>query len=195
MAPQEKQDQKEVVAPSAEVFGGQPDGSLDQRVFCPADRPTLHHVSLFVSDLAASMRFYTSGLGLTLREEFRDIIGRRASGEFPFGVASLLLEAGDGRYIELHPAGHGVMSLPGFPLNHLALGVIDVDAAYLQALAAGAAPFDIPVPGQHWDGAPLDVTMSGDRPEPMRMAFLQGPSGELIELYQAASTSPAEPAA
>ena len=53
-------------------------------VFCQVNRPTLHHVSLFVSDMEASKRFYTSGLGLTLREEFRDIIGLRESGEFPF---------------------------------------------------------------------------------------------------------------
>lgn len=188
---------EEDAAASARAVEGQPGVGLGQRVFCPADRPTLHHVSLFVSDLEGSTRFYTSGLGLTLREEFRDIIGRRASGEFPFGVASVFLEAGDGRYVELHPAGQSAMSPAGFPLNHLALGVVDVDAAYARALAAGAAPIDIPVPGQHWDGAPLDVIMSGDHPEPMRMAFLQGPSGELIELYQAAtaSTLPAEPAA
>lgn len=192
----QKRTNEAAVAPAGAVEGG-PGAAPGQRVFCPVDRPTLHHVSLFVSDLEASTRFYTSGLGLTLREGFRDIIGRRAAREFPFGVASVFLEAGDGRYVELHPAGQGAMSPPGFPLNHLALGVVDVDAAYARALDAGATPFDVPVPGQRWDGAPLDVTMSGDRPEPMRMAFLQGPSGELIELYQAAaaSVSPAEAAA
>ena len=192
----QKQTNEAAAAPAGAVEG-QPGAAIGQHVFCPADRPTLHHVSLFVSDLVASTRFYTSGLGLTLREEFRDTIGRRASREFPFGVASVFLETGDGRYVELHPAGQRAMSPPGFPLNHLALGVVDVDAAYARALAAGAAPIDIPVPGQHWDGAPLDVIMSGDRPEPMRMAFILGPSGELIELYQAAaaSISPAETAA
>lgn len=174
----------------------QQDVGVDERVFCKADRPTLHHVSLFVSDIEASTKFYTSGLGLALRDEFKDIIGLRASGEFAFGVASVFLEAGDGRYIELHPAGEGAMSPPGFPMNHLALCVADVDAAYARALAAGAVPFEVPIPSEHWDGAPLDVIMSGNRPEPMRMAFLQGPSGELIELYQAAAmgTPSAEPA-
>ena len=187
----------EAAAAPARAVDDVPGAAIGQRVFCPADRPTLHHVSLFVSDLEASTKFYVSGLGLTLREEFEDIIGRRAPGDFPFKVASVFLEAGHGRYVELHPAGQGAMSPPGFPMNHLAFGVADVDAAYARALDAGATPFDIPVPGQRWDGAPLDVTMSGGRPEPMRMAFLQGPSGELIELYQAAaaSTPPAEPAA
>ena len=138
-----------------------------------------------MSDLEASTRFYTAGLGLTLRERFEDIVGRRAAGEFPFGVASVFLEAGDGRYVELHPAGPGTMGPPGFPVHHLALGVADVDGAYARALAAGGSAVDIPVPDQHWDGTPLDVVMSGDRPEVMRMAFLLGPSRELIELYQA----------
>lgn len=165
-----------------------PSFSPHERVFCEVDRPTLHHVSLFVSDMEASARFYTAGLGLTLKETFQDIIAQRASGDFAFEVASLFLEAGDGRYIELHHAGEGTMSPPGFPLNHLALGVVDVDAAYARALAAGATPVAIPVPENEWDGTPLDMVMSGDRPEPMRMAFLLGPSGELIELYQAAAT-------
>ncbi len=163
----------------------QAEGNYEERVFCAAAQPTLHHVSLFVSDLEASIVFYTSGLGLTLREEFDDIIGLRASGDFPFHVASIFLEAGDGRYVELHPAGDGAMSPPGFPMNHLALAVVDVDAAYDRALTAGATPFGFTLHTEHWDGAPLDVIMSGERPEPMRMAFLQGPSGELIELYQA----------
>ncbi|MCG8457066.1 MAG: SRPBCC family protein [Holophagales bacterium] len=158
---------------------------LGQDVFRSApDRPTLHHVSLFVSDLEASIEFYTSGLGLTLRERFEDIVGRRAAGEFPFGVASVFLEAGDGRYVELHPAGQGTMAPPGFPLNHLALGVADVDSFYARALSARGSAIDIPIPDQHWDGTPLNVLMSGERPESMRMAFLQGPDGELIELYQ-----------
>ncbi len=156
-------------------------------VFGSTTGPVLHHVSLFVSDVDKSARFYTEGLGLTLREEFDDIIGLRGTHRFPFTVASVFLEAGEGRYIELHPAGDGAMSPPGFPMNHLALAVVDVDATYAQALTAGGMPFDIPVPNEEWDGTPLDVIMSGARPEPMRMAFLQGPSGELIELYQAST--------
>ena len=160
---------------------------LEDRVFRPMAGPVLHHVSLFVSDMEASARFYTEGLGLTLREEFDDIIGVRSERKFPFAVASVFLEAGEGRYIELHPAGDGELSPPGFPMNHLALAVADVDAAYARALSAGGVQFDIPVPNEEWNGTPLDVIMSGARPEPMRMAFLQGPSGELIELYQASN--------
>ena len=79
------------------------------------------------------------------------------------------------------------MMPPRFPMNHVALTVADVDAAYERALAAGGTPFGFELPSEPWDGSPLDVIMSGDAAEPMRMAFLQGPSGELIELYQAAA--------
>ena len=163
-------------------------GDIEARVLCGSDRPLLHHVCLFVRDMEASVRFYSAGLGLAVHEEFDDIVGLRASGKFPFNVPSVFLQAGDGRYIELHPAGDGEMSPPGFPLNHLALAVGDVDAAYTRAIAAGGSPFGFTLRDEHWDGAPLDVVMTGRRPEPMRMAFLQGPSGELIELYQAATT-------
>lgn len=159
--------------------------AVEERVFCASEQPRLHHISLFVSDLDASVQFYTAGLGLTLREEFDDIIGLRSTHKFSFEVASVFLECGDGQYVELHPAGDGEMSPPGFPMNHLAFAVVDVDAAYGRALAAGAVPFGFSLPDEDWDGAPLDVIMSGDQPEPMRMAFLQGPSSELIELYQA----------
>ncbi|MEM7581918.1 MAG: SRPBCC family protein [Acidobacteriota bacterium] len=178
-----KQTLEAAVEPAAAV-ADRPAGR-EQAVFCSApDQPTLHHASLFVSDLEASTKFYTSGLGLTLRERFEDIVGQRADGEFQFGLASVFLEAGDGRYIELHPVGPGALSPPGFPLNHLALGVADLDSAYARAISAGGSTIDIPVPDQHWNGSPLNVVMSGERPEPMRMAFLLGPDGELIEMYQ-----------
>ena len=154
-------------------------------VFYSSDTPVLHHVCLFVSDMSVSVDFYTSGLGLKVHEAFDDIIGMRRSGEFQFNLASVFLQAGAGRYVELHPANDGEISPPGFPLNHLALTVKDVDAAYHRAIAAGATPFDVMIHEEHWDGSPLNVIMTGQHPEPMRMAFLQGPSGELIELYQA----------
>lgn len=75
---------------------------------------------------------------------------------------------------------------PGFPLNHLAFGVADLDMVYARALTAGGSAFGFTLKDEHWDGSPLDTIMSGKRSEPMRMAFLQGPSGELVELYQAA---------
>ncbi|MAN62937.1 MAG: hypothetical protein CMI60_13440 [Parvibaculum sp.] len=185
---------KEGFTASSKAVGTQNYLDVNDRVFCGSDQPILHHVCLFVPDMEASVNFYISGLGLALREEFDDIVGVRPTGAFPFELASVFLQAGEGRYVELHPSGDAMMSPPGFPLNHLALAVVDVDAAYDRALDAGGTPFGFTMQGEHWDGSPLDVCMTGKRPEPMRMAFILGPSSELIELYQAttASTFPTE---
>ena len=171
------------VAPHSPVFGVHTAGvGLDNR----RTGPVLHHVSLFVADIEASTRFYTVGLGLALSRKFEDIVvpGQAAA---RFGVASVFLDAGGGGYVELHPAGGGPMVPPGFPLHHFALFVDDVDAAYTQAMMAGARrPPAYPLSVGLWDGSPLDVVMDGADPEPIRMAFLLGPDGELIELCQAA---------
>lgn len=169
----------------ASIVEDQQSKRRQRNVFFSANAPILHHVSLFVKDVGKAAKFYIDGIGLSLCEEFDDIIGRRTSGEFSFGVASVFLAAGEGRYVELHPAGNGEMSAPSFPLNHLAFGVADVDQAYNRALKAGGIAVEIPLPTERWDGTPLDVTMTGERPDHMRMAFLAGPSGELMELYQA----------
>ncbi|MBT0586150.1 VOC family protein [Alteromonas oceanisediminis] len=170
---------------SDEIPGTDNFPKLNDRIFCGTQSPVLHHVCLFVPDIDASVRFYTSGLGLSVRETFDDIIGLRTKGNFPFKVRSVFIQAGEGRYIELHPAGDGAMQAPGFPLNHLAIAVVSVDEAYQQALNAGGKTFGFSMQEADWDGTPMDVIMAGERSEPMRMAFLQGPSGELVELYQA----------
>ena len=87
------------------------------------------------------------------------------------------------------------MAPPGYPLHHLAQRVADVGAAYTRAVAAGAGrPPAYPLPGGPWVGSPLDVVMDGVDPEPIRMAFLLGPDGELIELCQATPPRPADEA-
>ena len=58
---------------------------------------------MFVPDMDASVRFYNLGLGLPIRESFDDIVGYRPAGALPFRVASVFMEAGEGRFVELHP--------------------------------------------------------------------------------------------
>jgi ketosteroid isomerase-like protein/catechol 2,3-dioxygenase-like lactoylglutathione lyase family enzyme len=174
----------EALAPVSRDKAGPSPGPQEAVFYQAGARPDLHHASVYVADLDVAVRFYTEGLGLTVRKWFTDIVSRRGAGDVAFGLASVFLEAGNGLYVELHPAGQGDLLPPGFPLNHLAFGVADVDGAYSRALEAGGRPYDIHVAGFHWDGTPLDVEMAGQYPEPMRMAFLLGPNRELIELYQ-----------
>jgi glyoxylase I family protein len=145
--------------------------------------PGLHHVGLFVADVKAAVKFYTEGLGFTVRQEWPDATGTKGGDTYKFVLPGVLLDAGDGNYVELFPAGDGKLSPPSFPLNHFALRVADVDKAYARAIKAGAKPFEFKLPDKPWDGTPLDVKLGGDRPETIRIAFVLGPNGELIEFF------------
>jgi len=122
-----------------------------------------HHVAMRVGDFDRSYRFYTEGLGFV--ETFAwDSRGNRAA----------MLDAGDGNYLELFAGGEPIAN-PSSPMLHFALRTADCDAAIERARAAGAVvtvePKDVDIPAQ-------------PRPYPVRIAFCQGPDGELIELFQ-----------
>jgi len=121
-----------------------------------------HHLSMRVLDLDASIKFYTEGLGFVER--------------FSWGKASqrvVLLDTGDGNYFELSQGdpdrvyGDGVF-------HHIALRVDDCSAALEAARVAGA---DVTMETR-------DVTISTEPPLQIRIAFLKGPDGEIIELFQ-----------
>ncbi|MBL7078997.1 VOC family protein [Candidatus Bathyarchaeota archaeon] len=121
-----------------------------------------HHLSMRVRDLNASIKFYTEALGFTERFSW---------GETP--KRTVLLDTGDGNYFELSQGdpekahGDGVF-------HHIALRADDCAAALEAARAAGA---EVTVETK-------DVTLSTEPPTPIRIAFLKGPDGELIELFQ-----------
>jgi glyoxylase I family protein len=121
-----------------------------------------HHVSMKVKDLDKTIRFYSEGLGFVERVSW---------GQHP--KRTVLLDTGDGNYFEVSQGdpdqehGEGVF-------RHLALRVDDCDAAIEAARAAGAI---VTV-------EPKDVTLSSEPPLQLRIAFFEGPDGELIELFQ-----------
>ena len=142
---------------------------------------------MFVADVEAAIKFYTDGLGFTLRYRWPDAVGKQGDATFKFTLPGVFLDAGDGNYIELFPSGTTPLSPPAFPLNHFALRVADLDQAYARAVKAGAKPFEFKLTEKNWDGAPVDVTTAGDKPEKFRIAFVLGLNGELIELFQGAA--------
>lgn len=110
------------------------------------------------------MRFYEKGFGFVRRFGWGEGDSRAA-----------MLDTGDGNYLEIfagsrRPAGDDA---PEGALLHFALRTPDVDAAYARALAAGARP----------QIAPKDVVIDGDFPAPVRLAFVIGPDGEVIEFF------------
>lgn len=134
-----------------------------------------HHVAIRARDFDATLRFYTQGLGCSVHYRFSvpERIDRAA-----------FLDVGDRRFIEVFGAGSTVQSegrrrhpeeepTEG-ALLHFCLRVADVDAAYERALAAGGIA-RLP-PGTR--------RLGGDTPAEVRIAFITGPNGEVIEFLR-----------
>ena len=121
-----------------------------------------HHISMWVSDLDASIKFYTEGLGFKLRLAWG-----------PENKRVVLLDTGDGNYLELSPGETDGFNPNGL-IRHFAFRTDDCDKAIAAARAAGA---EVTM-------EPKDVVLSSDPPTPIRVAFFKGPDGELIEFFQ-----------
>lgn len=124
-----------------------------------------HHICVKTRDWDATMRFYREGLGCTDKISWRDAPQR-----------AVMLDTGDGNYVEVfedlssNPAPVG-------PINHFALRTTRLDAV-VEGLRALGAKITI---------EPRDVviaTNNGAGDVPVRIAFCEGPNGEVIELLQ-----------
>ena len=137
--------------------------------------PAFHHVAIRTSNFDRTVKFYTEGLGFRVHHEFA-VPGRIDRAAF--------LDAGDGRYIEIFGQGSNVQSegrrrLPNEErtegaLLHFCLRVTDTEAAYAKALAAGAES----------RVAPRTSTIGQNPLVEVRIAFVTGPDGEVIEFLQ-----------
>ena len=137
--------------------------------------PAFHHVALRATDFDRTVKFYTEGLGFKVHYEFA-VPGRIDRAAF--------LDAGDGRYIEIFGPESSVQSegrrrdadeeRTEGALLHFCLRVADTEAAYAKALAAGAES----------RAAPRTGTLNQDPLVEVRIAFVTGPEGEVIEFLQ-----------
>ena len=121
-----------------------------------------HHIGLLVRDMEASLRFYTDGLGGT--ETF----------SFPMGDSGKtihMVDLGGNAVVELIPRGAEEAESHA-RWAHIALRTDDARAAYAKALEAGALSRTEPV-DKHREGA-----------APTCNAFVLGPDGEVIELFE-----------
>ena len=119
-----------------------------------------HHFHLICSNLEDTERFFTGMLGAKLieRRKFGTVDG--ATLDLNGTRVNLRVKREDENII-------GDSSQPRYGYDHLGLEVEDVDAAYKE-LKEKAITFTIP---------PTDVVNG-------RMAFLKGPDGITIELFQ-----------
>jgi glyoxylase I family protein len=125
--------------------------------------PGLHHIAIKVADFDKSVKLYADCLGMKQVFKWGEGDGR-----------GCFMDMGDGNYIELFAGGKLRASPPDSPILHVALRNGDPDAAYKKALDAGAKS----------QMAPTDVTIPGDRPLKIRIAFVVGLDGEVIEFFK-----------
>ena len=123
-----------------------------------------HHIAIRCRDFDKSLQFYKA-IGCVVTTEW---------GEAPH--CSAMVDIGDGGRIELFSDGveeHVESDTRSGEWLHLALTADDPDAAFATAIAAGATV----------KYAPYDAVLSSNPPMPLRIAFVYGPDGEVIEFF------------
>ena len=123
-----------------------------------------HHAALNCKDFDKSIAFYLS-LGCKVKVAWGEGASRAA-----------MLDLGDGGCIELFAGGIDAKTESKTQSGewfHLALSSDDPDAAYAAAIEAGAKE----------KTAPFDTVIGSQPPKPIRIAFVYGPDGEVIEFF------------
>ncbi|MET9147649.1 MULTISPECIES: VOC family protein [unclassified Streptomyces] len=168
---------------------------MTSRYSRPPGAATLMHVALVCPDIDASLRFYRDGLGFARTYEWTRSAKAGCPCQAIYSGRGVYIELDGSTYIELFPGGTPGTDSSGGPLQHIALVVPDVDEAYRRCLTAGGQAF----PLDEWAGDPVTVVLNGEPEVEVRVAFVKGPAGELIELYDqlspVVSRQPAEQAA
>lgn len=125
-----------------------------------------HHVALRTKTWDASLAFYKDVLGFA----------EKITWAYPNGNRAGMFDTGGGMYLEIFenhadtPAADGI-------LMHIAIRATDVNAVTARVRAAGCK---VTV-------EPKDVTIqttNGAGPVPVRLAFFEGPNGEVWELFE-----------
>lgn len=123
----------------------------------------MHHVALSVKDYEKSRDFYCHVFGMVCVNEW-SFQGKRLC----------FLDTGNGSFLELHSSldqeeKHGNQYL------HFCIHTSDLEKAYHNAVANGATP----------NRPPFSFNIdSKPTPMPVKVAWLFGPDGEAIELFQ-----------
>jgi glyoxylase I family protein len=146
----------------------------------PPGAATLMHVALVCKDIDASLRFYREGLGFSRTYEWSRSATPTCPSHVVFQGRAMYIELNGETYLELFPGGRDDVDSSAGPIQHIALVVPDVDEAYRNCLTAGGQPFTF----DDWSGEPTTVELNGDPALQVRVAFVKGPAGELIELYE-----------
>lgn len=142
---------------------------------------SVSHIGLCVSDLEASLRFYTEGLGFEVAEGFDvgDEVAHTLEVEKGVVLRSQMIQK-DGMKIELlgwtspRPSGVPSTSRGQIGLTHLSFNVVDIASVEARLVELG--------------GTVIESTRTAIEPGPgatMHLLFLADPDGTRVELMEA----------
>lgn len=129
----------------------------------PVKGPGFHHIAFKAVDYDKTLGFYEEAFGF-----------KRAYGWGSGDGRAAMIDIGDGNYIEVFAGGKPLTDPNAGPLLHFAIRVDNVDAAFARAVKAGAEV----------QMEPKDVALQGDYVVNVRIAFVKGPGGEVIEFFE-----------
>lgn len=125
---------------------------------------SFHHVALKVKDFDKSCRLYTDVLGMNIALSWGTTPER-----------ACMMDIGDGTYVELFEGGSSEILLQAEPIIHFALLTDACDAMYNAAIEADCTSHMVPE----------DLVINGHQgDQPIRISFVVGYDGELIEFFQ-----------
>jgi len=122
----------------------------------------VHHLALSALDYDKSIKFYTEGLGFELVAEWGEGTGRGS-----------LLDIGNGSHFEIFANGNENEQKDA-KFAHYAFATSNPDLAYENAMAAGAVS----------QMEPKSLEIPATPPLPVRIAFVRGPDGEVLEFFK-----------
>ena len=121
-----------------------------------------HHISMRVKNLSATLRFYCDGLECEAKHRWGE--GKKET---------VLIHVGGGSYLEASEGEADATHINGV-LAHIALRTDDIDEAVERARAVGATV----------TREAGDIDLPADPVIPVRVAFVEGPDGEVVEFFQ-----------
>ncbi len=130
-----------------------------------------HHLAIKVYDFDKSVSMYAEAFGFTTKVSWGT---KTSDGD----KRAVMLDTGDGNFLEIFAGGPKTPIPPAGPMTcnsaimHVAFRTTDIDRVIDRARKAG---FAVTV-------EPKDVAPNGD--VTARIAFVHGPDGEVIELFQ-----------
>jgi len=133
-----------------------------------AEMGGIHHVAMKVADFDRTVYFYAA-LGMTVEMAWGE---KGPAGD----TRAAMLGCGRGNHLEIF-AGGPAGGRPEGQWMHVALETADCDAAWRQALAAGARP-------QSEKPFEAEIKQKDAPAVKVRIAFFHGPDGEVVEFFQ-----------